>query len=80
MMVHRETSRLITQRTTKAKAKHKEDQGLISLRKILKDIIEKRNKANKEKASTRSDASARDRIVANNKSFTVTKPSFARRD
>ncbi|KAJ8298273.1 hypothetical protein KUTeg_024804 [Tegillarca granosa] len=39
MMVHRETSRLITQRTTKAKAKHKEDQGLATRRVLVLQTV-----------------------------------------
>ncbi|XP_056012930.1 leucine-rich repeat-containing protein 74A-like isoform X2 [Ostrea edulis] len=54
MTVHREVSRQITLRTTKAKSKKKEDEGLVSLRKILKEIVEKRNKSHKEKARERS--------------------------
>lgn len=50
MTVHREVSRQITQRTTKARSKRKEDEGLVSLRKILKEIVEKRNKSHREKA------------------------------
>lgn len=78
MTVHREVSRQITQRTTRAKSKKKEDEGLIGLRKIIKEIIEKRNKTNKEKASTKAaDNSTRDKIVSKNKTFAVTKPKFA---
>lgn len=77
MTVHREVSRQITQRTTRAKSKKKEDEGLIGLRKILREIIEKRNKTNKEKASSKAADNARDRIVSNNKTFAVTKPKFA---
>lgn len=78
MTVHREVSRQITQRTTRAKSKKKEDEGLIGLRKILREIIEKRNKTNKEKASSKAaDNAARDKIVSNNKTFAVTKPKFA---
>ena len=81
MTVHREVSRQVTTRTTKAKKKNREDEGLVSLRKILRDIVEKRNKANKEKASTRhaqgQDARGRGRIIAKNRSLTVTKPNYA---
>lgn len=80
MTVHREVSRQITQRTTRAKSKKKEDEGLVGLRKILREIIEKRNKTNKEKASSKAEAnssSSRDKIVSNNKTFAVTKPKFA---
>ncbi|KAK3099296.1 hypothetical protein FSP39_002214 [Pinctada imbricata] len=85
MAVHREVSRQVTTRTTKAKQKGKEDEGLVSLRKILRDIVEKRNKANKEKASNKHSqgqgkgtTQGRDRVIAKNKSLTVTKPTFSR--
>lgn len=53
MVAQRDMSKVIIQRTTKAKRKGKEDLGLKELRKILKDLVEKRNKRNKEKASNR---------------------------
>lgn len=51
--MQREISRQVTQRITKARSKGKEDVGLMSLRKNLKDIVEKRNQSHKEKASSR---------------------------
>lgn len=82
MTVHREVSRQITQRTTRAKSKKKEDEGLVGLRKILREIIEKRNKTNKEKASTKladkaADNASRDKVVSKNKTFAISKPKFA---
>ncbi|XP_061189196.1 leucine-rich repeat-containing protein 74A-like [Saccostrea echinata] len=71
MTVHREVSRQITQRTTKAKSKKKEDEGLVSLRKILKEIVEKRNKSHKEKA--------RDKIQMKNSGGQLTQLGAARR-
>ena len=53
MNAQREMGKVITQRTTKAKGKGKEDLGLKELRKILKELVEKRNTRNKEKASQR---------------------------
>ena len=53
MVAQRDMSKVIIQRTTRAKKKGKEDLGLKELRKILKDLVEKRNKKNKEKASSR---------------------------
>lgn len=77
MTVHREVSRQITQRTTKARSKRKEDEGLVSLRKILKEIVEKRNKSHKEKASNRSTNQGRDHVITKNRTLTVTKPSLS---
>lgn len=77
MTVHREVSRQITQRTTKARSKRKEDEGLVSLRKILKEIVEKRNKSHKEKASNRSNNQSRDHVITKNRTLTVTKPSLS---
>ncbi|XP_060551363.1 leucine-rich repeat-containing protein 74A-like [Ruditapes philippinarum] len=53
MVAQRDMSKVIIQRTTKAKKKGKEDQGLKELRKILKELVEKRNKRNKEKAQSK---------------------------
>lgn len=77
MTVHREVSRQITQRTTKARSKRKEDEGLVSLRKILKEIVEKRNKSHREKASNRSTNQGRDHVITKNRTLTVTKPSLS---
>ena len=77
MTVHREVSRQITQRTTKARSKRKEDEGLVSLRKILKEIVEKRNKSHKEKASNRGTSQGRDHVITKNRTLTVTKPSLS---
>ncbi|XP_069130021.1 leucine-rich repeat-containing protein 74A-like isoform X2 [Argopecten irradians] len=54
MTVQREVQRQITNRTTRARRRTgKDDEGLVGLRKILKELIEKRNKENKEKAMAR---------------------------
>ncbi|XP_060066920.1 leucine-rich repeat-containing protein 74A-like [Ylistrum balloti] len=54
MTVQREVQRQITNRTTRARRRTgKDDEGLVGLRKILKELIEKRNKENKEKATAR---------------------------
>ncbi|XP_033743105.1 leucine-rich repeat-containing protein 74A-like isoform X1 [Pecten maximus] len=54
MTVQREVQRQITNRTTRARRRTgKDDEGLVGLRKILKELIEKRNKENKEKAAAR---------------------------
>jgi hypothetical protein len=92
MVAQRDMSKVIIQRTTKAKKKGKEDQGLKELRKILKELVEKRNKRNKEKASTRVKSAAlararsasskpgtpqRDRVRTKRASLTVTKPKLS---
>lgn len=64
MVAQRDMSKAIIQRTTKAKKKGKEDLGLKELRKILKDLIEKRNKKNKEKASSRVKSAALARALS----------------
>ncbi|XP_021361363.1 leucine-rich repeat-containing protein 74A-like isoform X2 [Mizuhopecten yessoensis] len=54
MTVQRDVQRQITNRTTRARRRTgKDDEGLLGLRKILKELIEKRNKENKEKAAAR---------------------------
>ncbi|KAH3841936.1 leucine-rich repeat-containing protein 74A-like [Dreissena polymorpha] len=93
MVAQRDMSKTIIQRTTRAKRKGKEDLGLKELRQILKELVEKRSKKNKEKASIRvkSAALARANSAASNKSMgrgrkrvrtkraslTVTKPSYS---
>ncbi|XP_052078795.1 leucine-rich repeat-containing protein 74A-like isoform X2 [Mytilus californianus] len=71
MTVHREVSRQITQRTTRAKSKKKEDEGLVGLRKILREIIEKRNKTNKEKAKIKLSLAAATRMLTSPRRFSV---------
>ena len=50
---HREISRQVNQRQLKAKAKRREDESLMSLRKILKEIIQKRKADQEMNASNR---------------------------
>lgn len=64
MIAQRDMSKAIIQRTTKAKKRGKEDLGLKELRKILKDLVEKRNKKNKEKASSRVKSAALARALS----------------
>ena len=92
MIAHRDMSKLVIQRTTRAKQRGKEDLGLKELRKIIKELCEKRNKKNKEKASTRVKSAAlaralsassnttpgRQRVRTKKASLTVTKPSLKR--
>lgn len=92
MTAQRDMSKVIIQRTTRAKRKGKEDQGLKELRKILKELVEKRNKRNKEKASTRVKSAAlaralsassnsgtpqRQRVRTKRASLIVTKPKLS---
>ncbi|XP_052793098.1 leucine-rich repeat-containing protein 74A-like [Mya arenaria] len=93
MNAHRDMSKTIIQRTTRAKSKGKQDLGLKELKQILKELVEKRNKKNKEKASSRvksaalaransassnkSSAPGRQRVRTKKASLTVTKPSYA---
>ncbi|KAL4230987.1 hypothetical protein ACF0H5_011360 [Mactra antiquata] len=89
MIAQRDMSKVIIQRTTRMKKKGKEDLGLKELRKILKELVEKRNKRNKEKASTRVKSAAttkgsgkpstpgRKKIKTKKVSLTVTKPSLS---
>ena len=92
MIAQRDMSKVIIQRTTKAKGKGKEDLGLKELRKILKELVEKRNQRNKEKASTRVKSAAlaransaaskpgtptgRNKVRTKRASLTVTKPKL----
>ncbi|KAL3879133.1 hypothetical protein ACJMK2_031444 [Sinanodonta woodiana] len=81
MNAHKEMSKTIVQRTTRARKKgKKEDIGLMELRKILKEIIEKRNKHNKERASNRKqeEESDREKVYTKKASLTVTKPKFSK--
>ena len=74
MNAQKEMGKVITQRTTKAKGKGKEDLGLKELRKILKELVEKRNTRNKEKASqrVRSSRPSRDSIWSTKASASLT--------
>ena len=82
MNAQKEMGKIITQRTTKAKGKGKEDLGLKELRQVLKELVEKRNTRNKEKASqrVRSARPSRDNIWSTkaSASLTVTKPKYAK--
>lgn len=87
MTVQRDVQRQITNRTTRAKKRTgKDDEGLVGLRKILKELIEKRNRENKEKASnTRASYSqdpnkSRDHVATKSKYLTVTKPTLIRQN
>ena len=83
MNAQKEMGKIVTQRTTKAKGKGKEDLGLKELRKILKELVEKRNTRNKEKASerVRSARPSRDNNWSTkaSASLTFTKPKSDRR-
>lgn len=81
MIAQRDMSKVIVQRTTKAKGKGKEDLGLKELRQIIKGLVEKRNVRNKEKASIRAKSAAQARALsAANKQGTVGKTMTAGRD
>ena len=63
-MAQRDMAKVVIQRTTRAKGRGKEDLGLKELRQILKELVEKRNQRNKEKASNRIKSAALARALS----------------